>query len=83
MPGAGEPWDELDHRERLSQFPLDGQSPSGPGAAALAHQLGRTLGAVQAQWNDAFTYCPGRDSSVASDQLKSYLDRNGLSRTIR
>ncbi len=78
MPGANEPWDDLEYRQLLTQFPLDGGAPSGPDAEAIARRLGRSVGAIKAQWDDAHTYCLGRDSSAASDQLKTYLDQNRL-----
>jgi hypothetical protein len=83
MPSAGEPWEELEYRELLERFPLSGHTPSGPDALALARRLGRAVGAIEAQWDDARSYCLGRESTVASDQLKSYLDRNGLCRELR
>ena len=82
MPGQGEPWEELEYRELLDRFPLTGRSPSGPDAVALARRIERTVGALEAQWSDARTYCLGRDSTVASEQLQSYLDRNGLCRGV-
>ena len=65
-------------RELVARFPLSGGAPSGPDAASLARRLDRTVAAIVSQWNDAHTYCLGRESSVASDQLKTYLDMNGL-----
>ena len=82
MPGAGEPWEDLEYRELLGRFPLTGHAPSGPDATVLARRLDRTVGALVAQWDDARTYCLGRDSTVASDQLKSYLDQNNLCRGV-
>lgn len=78
MPGAGEPWDDLEYQQLLAQFPLDGGSPTGADAEAIANRLGRSVGAIKAQWDDAHSYCLGRDSSVASDQLKSFIDQNRL-----
>ena len=78
MPGEGEPWEELEYRELFEVFPLDGRAPHGEGARIVAKRIGRTVGAVEAQWNDARTYCQGLDSSIASEQLRSYLDRNCL-----
>ena len=83
MPGAGESWEELEYRELLERFPLSGRTPSGPDAVALARRLGRTAGAIEAQWNDARSYCLGQESSAASEQLKSYLDRDGLCGGLR
>jgi hypothetical protein len=79
---AGDAWEELEYRELLGQFPLSGRAPSGPEASTLARRLDRSVGALEAQWNDARTYCLGHDSTVASDQLKSYLDRNNLCRGV-
>jgi hypothetical protein len=73
-----DPWEELEYRELFERFPLSGRAPSGAAATDLARRLGRTVGAIEAQWNDASSYCRGLDSTVASEQLKSYLDRNGL-----
>jgi hypothetical protein len=80
MPGAGEQWEELEYRELFASFPLDATSPTGDVARALAQRLDRTVSAIVAQWEDGRSYCLGRDSSLASDQLKSYLDRSGLCR---
>jgi len=73
-----DPWEELEYRELFEQFPLAGRAPSGPGAIEVAHRLGRTPATIEAQWNDARSYCLGHESSIASDHLKSYLDRNRL-----
>jgi hypothetical protein len=78
MPGEREPWEELEYRELFERFPIGDRAPSGPEAKVLAHRLGRTVGAIQAQWEDGRSYCSGSSNSVASDQLKSWLDRNRM-----
>ena len=78
MPGENEPWDELEYRELFGRFPPTGRAPSVSEATPIAARLDRTVGAIRAQWDDARSYCAGSDSSVASDQLKSWLDRNRL-----
>jgi hypothetical protein len=80
MPGEHEPWEELEYRELFEANPPTGRPPSAEDAERIARRLQRTVGAIRAQWDDARSYCAGSDSSVASDQLKSWLDRNGLCR---
>ena len=80
MPGEYEPWEELEYRELFERFPPSGVRPTAADAELIARRLGRTVGAIEAQWEDAHTYCSGSESSVASDQLKSWLDRGGWCR---
>lgn len=76
MPGQGEPWDELEYRELFSHFPIGGRRPAGDALRTLARRLDRSTSAVVAQWEDGASYCAGR-STVASEGLQAYLDRNG------
>ena len=78
MGDSHEPWDELEYRELFSRFPLTGPAPTGDAGTHLARRLGRSPGALIAQWDDARGYCRGSESTSASDGLKTYLDTNGL-----
>jgi hypothetical protein len=77
-----EPWDELEYRELFRAFPLTGSAPSGDAAAALARRLGRSIGAIVAQWDDGLSYCRQRESYATSEALANYLAREGLCRDL-
>ncbi len=79
---VSEPWDDLEYRELFRAFPLTGRAPSGDAAAALARRLGRSTGAIVAQWDDGLAYCRKMESYATSEALASYLASEGLCRAL-
>lgn len=70
-------WTDTDYDRLFRDHPpTEPIAPKGGEAAHLAIDLGRTTGAISAQWNDARSAVLGQ-KSAASQGLRAYLRRRG------
>jgi hypothetical protein len=71
----GTPWTEADYEALFGQCPPKGPRPSSEQIESLATAMGRSVDAINWQWQDGERYCAGASASTTSDVLKAWLDR--------
>jgi len=71
-------WTEREYETLFGRFPPEGPRPTRSAAEQLASELGRTVEAVEWQWQDAAEFVRGGTAKTTSQQLMAWLDAESV-----